>query len=76
MERPKVVVGEFIILKGYAEDPGMEATILKEAKAPKRKSKGRSFVKKGKVFKNEANAKKRIRSKPVFGKTNQSAPSR
>ena len=29
-----------------ASIPGMEATILKEAKAPKRKSKGRSFVKK------------------------------
>ena len=30
-------------------------------------------VKKGKVFKNKANAKKRIRSKSNFNKTNQSA---
>ena len=48
---------------------GLEPTILTESKAPKRKSRGRSFVKKGKVFKNEANAQKRIRSKPAFGKS-------
>jgi len=29
MKRPEVAVGEFIILKGYEEDPGMEATIYK-----------------------------------------------
>ena len=29
MERPEVSVGDFIILKGYEEDPGMEALIYK-----------------------------------------------
>ena len=52
---------------------GLEPTILTESKAPKRKSRGRSFVKKGKVFKNEANAQKRIRSKPAFGKSSKPA---
>ncbi|MAD58421.1 MAG: hypothetical protein CMK44_07615 [Porticoccus sp.] len=29
MERPDVAVGDFIILKGYKEDPGMEAKVFK-----------------------------------------------
>jgi|TARA_B110000503_G_scaffold110476_1_gene165314 hypothetical protein len=29
MERPEVTVGDYIILKGYEEDPGMEAHIFK-----------------------------------------------
>ena len=29
MERPKVEVGDYIILQGYKEDPGMEALVFK-----------------------------------------------
>ena len=29
MERPEVSIGDFIILRGYEEDPGMEALIYK-----------------------------------------------
>ena len=54
---------------------GLEPTIINEIKATKRNSRRRSFGKKNKVFKNQTNAKKRIRSKPSFNKANQSAPS-
>ena len=52
---------------------GLEPTTIAEEINSKRKRRKRSFVKKGKVFKNKANAKKRIRSKSNFNKTNQSA---
>jgi len=29
MERPEVSIGDFIILRGYEKDPGMEALIYK-----------------------------------------------
>jgi len=51
---------------------GLEPTAINEEINPKRKRRKRPFVKKGKVFKNKTNAKKRIRSKSNFNKTNQS----
>jgi len=53
---------------------GLEPTNINEEMPSKRKRRKRPFAKKGKVFKNKANAKKRIRKKSSLNIANQSAP--
>jgi superfamily II DNA/RNA helicase len=64
-------IEKFINLKlSIASINGLEPTIISEKEVPKRKGKRRSFKGKNKFFKNQTNAKKRIKGKSSPSKPN------